>query len=138
MNARNEVNEHVITIGSRSSYQTRGVQCVESEPLRNWHTETTSHCTAVRNNFNSGPLVVCDNITTAFNCVKTSVKTCIFRQVQLETFRSRNMRLAVHVARRGRRGTRIGYWQESQRERDRWEDKDMWVDNIRMDLGEVG
>jgi hypothetical protein len=31
---------------------------------------------------------------------------------------SRRMRLAGHVARMGRRGTRIEYWWESQRERD--------------------
>jgi hypothetical protein len=32
--------------------------------------------------------------------------------------KSRRMRWAGHVARMGRRGTRIGYWWESQRERD--------------------
>jgi hypothetical protein len=32
--------------------------------------------------------------------------------------KSRRMRLAGHVARMGRRGTRIDYWWESQRERD--------------------
>jgi hypothetical protein len=32
--------------------------------------------------------------------------------------KSRRMRWAEHVARMGRRGTRIGYWWESQRERD--------------------
>jgi hypothetical protein len=35
----------------------------------------------------------------------------------------------------GRRGTRIGYWWKSQRERGR--PKRMRVDNIKMDLGEV-
>jgi hypothetical protein len=30
----------------------------------------------------------------------------------------------------------IGYWWESQKERDHWEDQD--VDNIKMDLGEIG
>jgi hypothetical protein len=44
------------------------------------------------------------------------------------------MRWAGHVARMGRRGTRIDYWWESQRERPRRR----WVDNIRLDLGEVG
>jgi hypothetical protein len=34
--------------------------------------------------------------------------------------------LAGHVVRLGRRGTRIGYWWESQK-----------VDNIRIDLGEI-
>jgi hypothetical protein len=32
--------------------------------------------------------------------------------------KSRRMRWAGHVARMGRRGTRIGYWWESQRKRD--------------------
>jgi hypothetical protein len=34
----------------------------------------------------------------------------------------------------------IGYWWESQKERDHWEDQDVggWVDNIKMDLGEIG
>jgi hypothetical protein len=37
------------------------------------------------------------------------------------------------------RGTRKDYWWESQRERDHQEDQDVGgVDNIRMDLGEVG
>jgi hypothetical protein len=34
----------------------------------------------------------------------------------------------------GSRGTNIGYWWESQRERRR----SRWVDSIRLDLGEVG
>jgi hypothetical protein len=33
--------------------------------------------------------------------------------------------LAEHVARRGRRGMRIGYWWESQKERDQREDQDV-------------
>jgi hypothetical protein len=38
----------------------------------------------------------------------------------------------------GRRGTRIGYWWESQREkRQLGRPRCRWVDNIRMDLGEV-
>jgi hypothetical protein len=34
----------------------------------------------------------------------------------------------------------IGYWWESQKERDHWEDQDVgrWVDNIKMDLREIG
>jgi hypothetical protein len=39
----------------------------------------------------------------------------------------------------GRRGTRIGYWWESQREkRPLGRPRRRWVDNIRKDLGEVG
>jgi hypothetical protein len=36
----------------------------------------------------------------------------------IRIIKSRRMRWAGHVARRGRRGTRIDYWWESQRERD--------------------
>jgi hypothetical protein len=35
----------------------------------------------------------------------------------IRIFKSRRMRWAGHVARMGRRGTRIDYWWESQRER---------------------
>jgi hypothetical protein len=37
-----------------------------------------------------------------------------------------------------RKGMHIGYWWESQKERDRWEDQDRWVDIIKMALGERG
>jgi hypothetical protein len=36
----------------------------------------------------------------------------------IRMFKARRMRRAGHVARMGRRATRIGYWWESQRERD--------------------
>jgi hypothetical protein len=36
----------------------------------------------------------------------------------IRVIKSRRMRWASHVARMGRRGTRIDYWWESQRERD--------------------
>jgi hypothetical protein len=36
----------------------------------------------------------------------------------IRIMKSRRKRLAAHVARMGRRGTRIDYWWESQRERD--------------------
>jgi hypothetical protein len=39
--------------------------------------------------------------------------------------KSRKMRWAGHIARMERRGTRIDYWWESQRERDHWEDQDL-------------
>jgi hypothetical protein len=35
----------------------------------------------------------------------------------------------------GRRGMHIGYWWESQKERDHWEDQDV---DIKMDLREIG
>jgi hypothetical protein len=38
---------------------------------------------------------------------------------------SRKMRWAGHVARMGRRGMHIGYWWESQKVRDHWEDLDV-------------
>jgi hypothetical protein len=31
----------------------------------------------------------------------------------------------------------IEYWWESQKERDHWETKRRWVDNIKMDLREI-
>jgi hypothetical protein len=47
----------------------------------------------------------------------------------IRIIKSRRMRWAGHVARMGRRGTRIDYWWESQRERDHWEDQDVggWI-----------
>jgi hypothetical protein len=52
----------------------------------------------------------------------------------IRMIRSRMMRWAGSVARMGRRGMHIGYWWESQKERDHWEDQD----NIKMDLREIG
>jgi hypothetical protein len=36
----------------------------------------------------------------------------------IRMIKSKRMRWAVHVTRRGRRGMHIGYWWESQKERD--------------------
>jgi hypothetical protein len=38
----------------------------------------------------------------------------------------------------GRIGMHIGYWWEGQKERDHWEDQDVGVWTIKMDLREVG
>jgi hypothetical protein len=56
----------------------------------------------------------------------------------IRIIKSRRMRWAGHVARMGRRGTRIDYWWGSQRERDPLgRPRRRWVDNIKRDLGEV-
>jgi hypothetical protein len=57
----------------------------------------------------------------------------------IRMIKSRRMRWAGHVARVERRGTCIGYWWESQREKDhKGRPRYRWVDNIKMDLGEIG
>jgi hypothetical protein len=43
----------------------------------------------------------------------------------IRTIKSKGMRWAGHVARRGRRGMHIGYWWENQKERDDWEDENI-------------
>jgi hypothetical protein len=43
----------------------------------------------------------------------------------IRIIKSRGMRWAGHVARRGRRGMLMGYWWEIQKERDHWEDQDV-------------
>jgi hypothetical protein len=49
------------------------------------------------------------------------------------------MRWAGHVAQLGDKVNTIDYWCEDQRERDHQEDQNRrWLDNIGMDLGEVG
>jgi hypothetical protein len=45
----------------------------------------------------------------------------------IRIIKSRRMRWAGHVARMGRRETRIDYWWESQREREHCEDQDVGV-----------
>jgi hypothetical protein len=43
----------------------------------------------------------------------------------IRIIKSRRMRWAGLVARLRRRGMHIGYWRESQKERDHWEDQDV-------------
>jgi hypothetical protein len=50
--------------------------------------------------------------------------------------KSRRMRWAGHVARMGRRGMHIGYWWETQK-RPLGSPRCRWVDNIKIDFGEI-
>jgi hypothetical protein len=43
----------------------------------------------------------------------------------IRIIKSRRIKWAGHVARMGRRGMRIGYWWESQKKREHWEDKNV-------------
>jgi hypothetical protein len=56
----------------------------------------------------------------------------------IRIIKSRRMRLAGHVARIRRRGMRIGYWWESQKERQLGKQKRRWVDSIKIDHTEIG
>jgi hypothetical protein len=48
----------------------------------------------------------------------------------IKIIKSRRMRWAGHVARMRRRGMRIGYWWEIQKERHHWEDQDVGESTI--------
>jgi hypothetical protein len=45
----------------------------------------------------------------------------------IRAIKSRRMKRAGNIARMGRRGMHVGYWRESQKERDHWEDLDIGV-----------
>jgi hypothetical protein len=49
----------------------------------------------------------------------------LYQQLITRMIKSRKMRWAGHVARRGESGIHIGYWCDSQKERDHWEDQDV-------------
>jgi hypothetical protein len=55
----------------------------------------------------------------------------------IRIIKSRRIRWAGHAAQMGRRGTHIGLMGKPERKRSLGRPKRRWVDNIRMDLGEV-
>jgi hypothetical protein len=74
------------------------------------------------------------------SCIIRSFITCTLSEVYIiRMIKLRRMRWAGHVARMGRRGTHERYWWETQKgKRPLGRPRRRWVDNIRMDLGEVG
>jgi hypothetical protein len=70
------------------------------------------------------------------NSIDSSLGKISFKLIIEETSKSRKMRWVRHIARIGRSGMHIGYWWESQKERGG--PIRGWVDNIKMDLREMG
>jgi hypothetical protein len=57
----------------------------------------------------------------------------------ITVIKSRRMRWAEHVARMGRSGIHRGFWRESEKKVDKLgRPRRRWVDNIKMDLREIG
>ena len=56
----------------------------------------------------------------------------------VRVIKSRRIRRVGHVARMGENRGAIGSWWGNRRERDHWEDWRRWVDNIKMEVQEVG
>jgi hypothetical protein len=56
----------------------------------------------------------------------------------IRIIKSRRMRLTKHLVRTGRIGMHMGYEWESRKERPLGRPRRRWVDNIKMDLREIG
>jgi hypothetical protein len=65
-----------------------------------------------------------DEMTRGWRKVHNEVFHNLYSSLSItRMIKSRRMRWAWHVAQIGRRGTRIGYWWKSEKERDHWEEK---------------
>jgi hypothetical protein len=72
------------------------------------------------------------------NCIARSFITCTFHPVIIIMNKSRRMRWAGHLARMGGRGMHVEYWWEIQKERPLGRPRLRLVDNIKMNLREIG
>jgi hypothetical protein len=78
----------------------------------------------------------------SFRCIKNTQKQKVFFRnpvlVTTKNIKSRRMRLAGHVARMGRRGMHMDIGGKSRRKETSRKTRRRWVDNIKMDLREIG